>query len=180
MKNLVNDIMTKPEQVALIIEQCNFISVNEDSSFALAASEFLLKLYIHMGLSIAVEFVHDLDDICESYKTNNGDFFVLFDRDSNEVIGTVAYQLEGEGVANLKRLATNPEYRLKGLGRYMYEEMMMALRERGVKVAKFTTLKSFNMIEAYQRWGFVITTQEPIITGRGPDTEVYMEMNLLP
>lgn len=125
------------------------------------------------GFEYDPNFSYDLDHPFEVYGKGEGKFFIL--EAKGKVVGTVAVEDLGEGVAHWRRLMILPEFRDKGWGVDMNKLLIDYCKAHKFKTAQFDTLKNTGMWKKYQeRWNARVISEEP----EGDNTKVFMEVEI--
>jgi putative acetyltransferase len=98
--------------------------------------------------------LEEMDDIQASYFDNDGTFLVMVDGD--EIIGTGAIKKWDAEICELKRLWFLKEYRGKGLGYQMTQELLSFARNKGYKRVRLETdpEAQSHALNFYKRLGF--------------------------
>ena len=98
--------------------------------------------------------LEDMDDIQKSYFDDNGTFLVMVDDD--RIIGTGAIKRWNAEICELKRLWFLKEFRGKGMGYQMTQELLSFARSRGYKRVRLETdpIAQSQAILFYKRLGF--------------------------
>jgi putative acetyltransferase len=98
--------------------------------------------------------LEDMDDIPASYFHDGGTFLVMVDGDA--IIGTGAIKKLDDEICELKRLWFLKEYRGKGLGYRMTQELLSFARSRGYKRMRLETdpEAQSQALNFYKRLGF--------------------------
>jgi len=98
--------------------------------------------------------LEDMDDVQKSYFDDNGSFLVMVDGD--QIIGTGAIKKLDDEICELKRLWFLKEYRGKGLGYKMVQELLSFARSRGYKRVRLETdpVAQSQALNFYKRLGF--------------------------
>ena len=117
--------------------------------------------------------LEEMDDVQGSYFDNDGTFFVLVDGD--QLVGTGAIMKLDDEICELKRLWFLKEYRGKGLGYQMTQELISFARSKGYKRVRLETDRDAQSqaLTFYKRLGFY-----EIPRYSQHDDEVAMEMVL--
>ncbi|NWG08601.1 MAG: GNAT family N-acetyltransferase [Chloroflexi bacterium] len=98
--------------------------------------------------------LEDMDDVQKSYFDDNGTFLVLIDKD--RIVGTGAIKKIDAETCELKRLWFLREYRGKGLGHQMMQELLTFARSRGYRRVRLETdpVAQSQALNFYKRLGF--------------------------
>jgi putative acetyltransferase len=98
--------------------------------------------------------LEDMDDVRASYFDDDGTFLVMVDGD--QIIGTGAIKKLNEEICELKRLWFLKEYRGKGLGYQMTQELLSFARRNGYKRVRLETdpEAQSHALNFYKRLGF--------------------------
>jgi putative acetyltransferase len=117
--------------------------------------------------------LEEMDDVQRSYFDNDGTFLVLVDGD--QIVGTGAIMKLDAEVCELKRLWFLKEYRRKGLGYQMTQELLSFARSKGYKRVRLETDRDAQSqaLNFYKRLGFY-----EIPRYSQHDDEVAMELTL--
>ena len=96
----------------------------------------------------------DMDDIQKTYFENNGTFLVM-DNDG-QIVGTGAIRRMDEEICELKRLWFLKEFRGKGLGYKMTQELLSFARSKGYQRVRLETdpMAQSQALKFYKRLGF--------------------------
>ena len=83
------------------------------------------------------------------------DGFILLGLEGSRAVACVAARPFEEGIAELKRLYVNPEYRGSGIGRRLFDQAMQRIQEIGYGAVVLDTLPMMRTAQAmYRRAGF--------------------------
>ena len=117
--------------------------------------------------------LEEMDDIQRSYFDDDGTFLVMVDGD--KIIGTGAIKKLDEEICELKRLWFLKEYRGKGLGYQMTQELLSFARQKGYKRVRLETdpEAQSQAMAFYKRLGFYEIPQYS-----QHDDEVALELTL--
>ncbi len=98
--------------------------------------------------------LEDMDDIQKSYSDDKGVFLVMVSDD--QIIGTGAIKKLDEEICELKRLWFLKEFRGKGLGYQMTQELLSFARSQGYKRVRLETdpVAQSQALNFYKRLGF--------------------------
>lgn len=97
----------------------------------------------------------DLDNIEASYLANKGCFLVLVDND--KIVGSGAIRKLDENMCELKHMWFLPEYRGKGLGYKMAQELFAFAKQQGytkMRLDVYHPDKQFKAMALYKKLGF--------------------------
>lgn len=98
-----------------------------------------------------------------------GMFYLL--RDGHKIIGTIAIINKHNGIAELKRLYVDSNYRGRKLGSLLVDTSMKYCQEHGFKKVEFETNKKFEKAhQLYLRRGFKIVHED--------ERSLFMEKNI--
>lgn len=103
--------------------------------------------------------LEDMDDIQKSYFEDDGTFLVMTDGD--QIIGTGAIKKWDAQICELKRLWFLKEYRGKGLGYQMTQELLSFARSKGYQRVRLETdpVAQSRALDFYKRLGFYEISQ---------------------
>lgn len=117
--------------------------------------------------------LEEMDDIQESYFDDEGTFLVMVD--DNKIVGTGAIKKLDPETCELKRLWFLKEYRGKGLGYQMTQELLSFARQKGYRRVRLETdpEAQSQAVSFYKQLGFYEIPRYSL-----HDDEMAMEMNL--
>lgn len=120
-----------------------------------------------------LESTDDLDDIPGHYLLKDGNHFYV--AEANGVIGTIAVQLDLEGVAHVRRLLVSPEWRQSNVAYDLVKTAITHASDYGaVKVVIHTPANETRVLEALGELGFSFSK---IQTVRGRQLrEFYLDL----
>lgn len=98
--------------------------------------------------------LEDMDDVRKAYFENNGTFLVMVNHD--QIIGTGAIRRIDNEICELKRLWFLKEYRGRGLGYRMTQELLCFARDKGYQRVRLATdpVSQKPALDFYKRLGF--------------------------
>ena len=98
--------------------------------------------------------LEDMDDVQKSYFDDDGTFLVMVN--DGEIIGTGAIKKLDVEICELKRLWFLKEYRGKGLGYQMTQELLSFARDKGYQRVRLETdpVAQSQALNFYKRLGF--------------------------
>jgi putative acetyltransferase len=98
--------------------------------------------------------LEDMDDIQKAYFENKGTFLVMVNRD--QIIGTGAIRRMDNEICELKHLWFLKEYRGRGLGYRMTQELLSFARDKGYQRVRLATDPVYQKpaLDFYKRLGF--------------------------
>jgi ribosomal protein S18 acetylase RimI-like enzyme len=106
--------------------------------------------------------LEDLDEINHNYIEKNGVFLVA--EDDGKIVGTIASHESGDGSAYMKRWYVYKEYRHKGIGRALYEQIMDQIKQKGYEKVRLTTSPLMkDAIEFYKRNNYLLSSQDDLL-----------------
>jgi putative acetyltransferase len=124
-----------------------------ECAFELSHSTCTLEEFAH-NLEIINEF-EDLVDIQTSYTSNNGIFLVLLDE--QKVVGSGAIRKFNDEICELMRLWLFKEYRGKGFGSKMMQQLLEFAKNNGYKKIRLDVYYPNQQSQAlalYKKFGF--------------------------
>jgi putative acetyltransferase len=131
-----------------------------------ARVEKALRSYETQGL------LTDIENSQTHYFDRNGTFLVLLD--GERVVGMGGIRPLDESIAELKRMWFLPEYRGRGLGRRLAEELLQFARSAGYTYVRLDTARNQpQALRLYQRLGF-----HEIPRYNDSSCDVFMELDL--
>ena len=114
----------------------------------------------------------DMRDLAAHYRGSEGLFLVLLDE--RRVVGTGALKQLDADTAELGRMWFLPEYRGRGLGRRMAEQLLAFARQHGYRRVRLdTSSKCINAVELFRKLGF-----KEIDRYKESPTTLFMELEL--
>jgi GNAT superfamily N-acetyltransferase len=126
-----------------------------NASHAAGVLDLIGTIFREYGMTFdPPHFDADLTDIPRYYGERGGRFWVLVDND--RVVGTVAGIPTGHGICEVKRLYLAAEYRGRGLGRVLMQQMLDWARTSGYRlVVAWSDVRLLTAHVVYDRLGFV-------------------------
>lgn len=117
----------------------------------------------------------ELDELPGPYAAPEG--AVLLAEADGEAVGVVAVQpLETDRICEMKRLYVKPEYRERGIGRRLAEEIVEVARRLGYQTMRLDTVASMTAARSlYRELGF---EERPPYYENPLDDVIYMERSL--
>ncbi|WP_440895578.1 GNAT family N-acetyltransferase [Amphibacillus sp. Q70] len=95
----------------------------------------------------------DENEVAVNKYLHDGDMYAIYSND--EVVGTLLSTYQTKQIVELKNMALAPEYRNKGLGSFVINEMTDLYKVKGVKKIRVGTANSsIGNIVFYQKNGF--------------------------
>ncbi|MHA1298724.1 MAG: GNAT family N-acetyltransferase [Candidatus Helarchaeota archaeon] len=79
----------------------------------------------------------------------------------NKIIGTVRYHKINDTVAQVRAMAVEEKYRMKGVARNLMESLHMTAKNQGIKYLVLNARE--NAIEFYKKLGYVSIGEGPIL-----------------
>jgi putative acetyltransferase len=97
----------------------------------------------------------DLNDIENSYQSNNGFFGVVIQREANLIVGCFGLFPLNENTCELRKMYLLKETRGKGLGKFILDTAIQTAREKHYKKIILETISVLTTaIFLYKRYGF--------------------------
>ena len=120
---------------------------------------------------------YDLEIINDPKRTilDNGGFIYLA-RESGKIIGTAGIANEGHSIYELVKMAVEPAFRGKGIGKMLLDRCLAKARELSAKkIFLYSNSQLTTAIEMYKQYGFlhVDASNSPLLTA-----DVKMELML--
>jgi len=95
------------------------------------------------------------------FGNNDSVFWVLVDRDSNDIVGSVALERKDGNMGELRRMVTSHKYRRKGVGTAIVRFLLDYAKSKGlIKVNLSTPAVNIPGIKMYEGAGFLHTGDE--------------------
>lgn len=144
----------------------------EDMKYAeILFSEYEYSLPFELDFQ---DFDKELRELPGKYSEPSGAIVIAFE--SIIPIGCIALRKIEDNICEMKRLYIKPEYRRKGLGRQLVQEIINIAIDKGYKSMRLDTLESMEgAVDLYRSLGF--NEIEPYIYNPFEDA-VYMELKL--
>ena len=143
---MTNIRIIKPEDVPIARRLIYFVAheVYQDTR----SLEESMTFYDSKGV------LEDMDDVQRSYFDDDGIFLVMVE--GNQIIGTGAIKKLDVEICELKRLWFLKEYRGKGLGYQMTQELLSFARDKGYQRVRLETdpVAQSQALNFYKRLGF--------------------------
>ena len=143
---MTNIRIIKPEDVPIARRLIYFVAheVYQDTR----SLEESMAFYDSKGV------LEDMDDVQRSYFNDDGIFLVMVE--GNQIIGTGAIKKLDVEICELKRLWFLKEYRGKGLGYQMTQELLSFARDKGYQRVRLETdpVAQSQALNFYKRLGF--------------------------
>lgn len=158
-------------------------------AFEPAHAEHAVALILHIqnvegGVGIPIEDQPDLLDIPAHYAATGGGFWVALD-EAGRVVGTIALQLKGRGIAVMKKFFVAADWRGadRGCAARLFGTLLAHARQAGVSTIVLDTPAVSTRSHAfYRREGFVqIAAHEVPVKYDFPDrNSLFFRLDLAP
>ncbi len=123
------------------------------------AKELFIEYANSLGFSLCFQgFDKEIATIDQQYAMPNGVLFLLKDDDTGKNVGCVGLRKQAKGVAELKRMYIQPEFRGKGGGELMLKKIILFTRMMPFyqSIVLDTIPETMgNAIALYRKMGFV-------------------------
>jgi putative acetyltransferase len=123
------------------------------------ARELFIEYANSLGFSLCFQgFDKEIATIDQQYALPNGILLLLQDEDTGKTVGCVALRKQSEGIAELKRMYIQPEFRGKGGGEWMLKSIIQLARTMAFyqSIVLDTIPETMgNAIALYRKMGFV-------------------------
>lgn len=83
------------------------------------------------------EDLHSLGSMERVYKSNGGEFWILWDTEKNVMVGSIALQIHSAGEGELRRMCILPAYRRQGLGKHLLQHFFKCIQDKESSVRFF-------------------------------------------
>lgn len=134
-----------------------------------AVKEFVLGVLGEFKFPYNRELDYDLENPDRYYKNHGGIFYIL--EENNKIGGTVAVKNKNDGIAEIKRLYIDKDYRGKGYGSKLFDKALKFCKDNNfIKIILDTWTRFETAKLLYLSRGFKITST------RGE--QIFMEKEL--
>ncbi|MBD2294952.1 GNAT family N-acetyltransferase [Anabaena sphaerica FACHB-251] len=138
----------------------NFIIRNWDQKDRISAAAIISSVLSEYGLGWEAEGAdRDVLQVEEFYLVKGGEFWVI--EHENQIVGTGAYYpiQRGEKAVEIRKMYLSPNIRGLGLGKYLLQQLELAIAKRGFKQIWIETASVLKeAVQLYENNGYIPAT----------------------
>jgi N-acetylglutamate synthase-like GNAT family acetyltransferase len=140
----------------------------------IGAKELIIEYIKSLNIDLSFQNIDDeLSNFPEKYKEPDGSFLIA--KENGSVIGCVGIKKLEEYICEMKRLFVKDNYKGKGIGKKLIDEIIEDAKMKNYKIMRLDTAKTMKAMSIYYKIGFYDI--EPYYSNPY-DNIVYLEKKL--